>query len=89
MITLYGQQFTKVNDSSTLTNLGQAEYMLLDKTGTLTTSYQKIDSILFGSNKYWVNHDNMFDSLTNPAKRGKTLEQEYHVNFEHEAGEVK
>lgn len=39
MISAYGTQFTKVNDSTSLSDLGQAEFMLIDKTGTLTTSY--------------------------------------------------
>lgn len=61
--------------------------MLLDKTGTLTTSYQKIDSILFGSNKFWINHDNMIEHLNNPGKNAGLTEPEYHINFENEAGD--
>lgn len=41
-------KYVKINNSSILTDLGHVDYMLIDKTGTLTTSYYKLDNLLFG-----------------------------------------
>lgn len=41
-------KYVKINSSNNLTDLGHVDYMLIDKTGTLTTSYYKLDNLLFG-----------------------------------------
>lgn len=50
-------QYLQVNNPASLSDLGNVDYMLLDKTGTLTTSYYKLDTFLFGSQSFHLSHD--------------------------------
>ncbi|CAK91816.1 unnamed protein product (macronuclear) [Paramecium tetraurelia] len=38
-------KYVKINTSNNLSDLGHVDYMLIDKTGTLTTSYYKLDNL--------------------------------------------
>jgi P-type E1-E2 ATPase len=60
---MYKDQYTKINEPSSMADLGHVDYMLIDKTGTLTTSYQKLECMLFGSSCFALNHDSLFKSL--------------------------
>lgn len=43
------KRFIQINSTNSVTDLGNIDYMLIDKTGTLTTSYYKLDTFLFGT----------------------------------------
>ena len=63
MIQMYQNQYIKINEPSQMADLGHVDYMLIDKTGTLTTSYQKLECMIFGSNCFSLNHDKLFNYL--------------------------
>jgi P-type E1-E2 ATPase len=60
-----------VHNPDLLSELGHINFALLDKTGTLTTSYQKLDSIKYGTKSFIVNHNKFFDSISMPSTRKK------------------
>ena len=67
----------------TLSNLGHVDYLLLDKTGTLTTSYYKLDNFLFGSLTFNLNHDQLFTTLTKKDE-DDFIKDQYLIPFEYD-----
>jgi len=59
----------QINNPSALADLGHVDYMLIDKTGTLTTSYYKLDTFLFGSQSFNLSHDQLFNTLHSVKNR--------------------
>lgn len=62
-----------------MSDLGHVDYMLIDKTGTLTTSYYKLDNLLFGSLSFTLNYDQLQSTLN--LKSAKHEDNEDPVKF--------
>ncbi|CAD8200084.1 unnamed protein product [Paramecium octaurelia] len=72
-------KYVKINSSNNLSDLGHVDYMLIDKTGTLTTSYYKLDNLLFGSLSFTLNYDQLQSTLN--LKSAKPEDNEDPVKF--------
>ncbi|CAD8135801.1 unnamed protein product [Paramecium octaurelia] len=83
----------KLQRPQTFSELGSLDYMLLDKTGTITTSYYKLDNFQFGSQVFNLNHDQLFNQLTknkrndeeeDVVKFASIFDQEYYIPMEYD-----
>ncbi|CAD8103907.1 unnamed protein product [Paramecium primaurelia] len=72
-------KYVKIISSNNLCDLGHVDYMLIDKTGTLTTSYYKLDNLLFGQLAFSLNYDQL--QLTLNQKSAKQDDNEDPIKF--------
>ncbi|CAD8190865.1 unnamed protein product [Paramecium octaurelia] len=67
-------KYVKINSSNNLCDLGHVDYMLIDKTGTLTTSYYKLDNLLFGQLAFSLNYDQLQLTLNQKSAKQDDIE---------------
>ncbi|CAD8179034.1 unnamed protein product [Paramecium octaurelia] len=72
-------KYVKINSSNNLCDFGHVDYMLIDKTGTLTTSYNKLDNLQFGQLAFSLNYDQLQLALNQKYTKQDDIEEPQNI----------